>query len=846
MRSKLGYLNNLNKYTFSILFISLITGIIISLLSISNISDIWEKPLGYDSTLRFNTVSPHPSIKIIAIDDESLATLGTFPWSRDYYAQLLDILTTPKVIGFDIILNEYSREKTELEFDNKLSKSIRKNGKVVLPVVEESNKKNISLGFPLSIFMNNASIGFAMVYPDSDGKLRSIQREIYPNSGYFIITKEFLKNLEKQNFEKNIIDSLHRIINKKFYTKYELPENIPDEKKDLILKECPNSFKYYNLDPTSGYFKITEETLIELEKQGVEKNIIKILKPILNKKFYTKQNLKKTLPKNIPTTRQEIILKQNLSFYKYYNVFGQTHEFPQKLYSFDQIIAEKYLGKKLDLPEIIYPNYQQRGTFPQYSFYKVLFGEVLPEKFNNSIVLIGATAEGMDRVTTPLGLLPGIEHHAQTISSILQGNYLRIVNKQWNVIIIILLSLFIGLIYLSKSGVLTRTLIVLSIILFSLVFHYLSFIFFKISFEIVNINLTIISCYLFLILWVQFKTSRSLKNETIKLINKYNNRKLKYNLIKSINFDVKKNFLPYDITTSHIVTLSEIGQALDLERDFLQTLIQNINHGILVTDNKGKILLSNPVSEKLFNNHHLIGKEIIEIMTVFPDIREPVKNLYNQDIQKNYVFQTELGANVYKFTFLYTNNESVGYGGLICLIEDITDLHKQAYTDGLTGLWNHKYFKEQLNKEIQKANRYYESYYLSILISDIDHFKSFNDTYGHQTGDIVLQTIAKTFQSELRSSDLVARYGGEEFVAILPMTKDESAKIAAERVRKKVESLKLKDLDGKDIRQVTVSIGIAQFIRFESIDDFIKRADDTLYLCKKSGRNCVKIYSSII
>jgi diguanylate cyclase (GGDEF)-like protein len=163
-----------------------------------------------------------------------------------------------------------------------------------------------------------------------------------------------------------------------------------------------------------------------------------------------------------------------------------------------------------------------------------------------------------------------------------------------------------------------------------------------------------------------------------------------------------------------------------------------------------------------------------------------------------------------------------------------------ANTDGLTKLYTHRYFQDFLKKELDRSKRYKKCF--SIIMSDIDHFKSFNDTYGHQAGDLVLEDTARIVVSCKRASDLVARYGGEEFIAILPETDIEGSKIVAERIRREIEK-HVYPFENKQLK-VTISLGTATFPQdSEDKDDLIKSADMALYHAKESGRNRVSVAS---
>ncbi|MBW2058500.1 MAG: diguanylate cyclase [Deltaproteobacteria bacterium] len=159
-----------------------------------------------------------------------------------------------------------------------------------------------------------------------------------------------------------------------------------------------------------------------------------------------------------------------------------------------------------------------------------------------------------------------------------------------------------------------------------------------------------------------------------------------------------------------------------------------------------------------------------------------------------------------------------------------------AVTDGLTEVYNHRYFMDQIHEKFEEARK--RSSPLSLLMIDIDHFKAFNDTHGHLTGDLVLKNIAQVLKSNCRKTDIVARYGGEEFAVIMPNTDFRRAQTAAQRIRNAVESRPLPN--GRKIERVTVSIGIGITEKnVESADTLISMADKALYRAKSEGRNRV-------
>ncbi|MFH1414808.1 MAG: sensor domain-containing diguanylate cyclase [Elusimicrobiota bacterium] len=158
-----------------------------------------------------------------------------------------------------------------------------------------------------------------------------------------------------------------------------------------------------------------------------------------------------------------------------------------------------------------------------------------------------------------------------------------------------------------------------------------------------------------------------------------------------------------------------------------------------------------------------------------------------------------------------------------------------AITDDLTGLYTHIYFKERLEEEVKRAARYNENFILLML--DIDNFKHFNDTYGHQTGDIVLKNVSDTIQQIVRETDVVGRYGGEEIAVILHNISKQKAKDIAERIRISVGAIEFV-FDYRKV-SVTVTVGAASFPENPTAEVLIMRADEALYTGKKKGKNRV-------
>ncbi|HEX9653015.1 MAG TPA: diguanylate cyclase [bacterium] len=166
------------------------------------------------------------------------------------------------------------------------------------------------------------------------------------------------------------------------------------------------------------------------------------------------------------------------------------------------------------------------------------------------------------------------------------------------------------------------------------------------------------------------------------------------------------------------------------------------------------------------------------------------------------------------------------------------ELRQLAITDGLTGLYNYRYFKEHLSQELNRAKRH--KLEVSVVMMDIDHFKHYNDTNGHPAGDAVLKKISKLLKDNIRNIDLAARYGGEEFVLVLLETNKASAKIVAEKIRRLVEDHAFEFEDMQPAGKITISTGVSTFPEDgEEFDTLVNAADQRLYRAKQAGRNAI-------
>ena len=188
---------------------------------------------------------------------------------------------------------------------------------------------------------------------------------------------------------------------------------------------------------------------------------------------------------------------------------------------------------------------------------------------------------------------------------------------------------------------------------------------------------------------------------------------------------------------------------------------------------------------------------------------------------------------------LLKNRLQVSSNEIQTLRTNLESVQKEAMTDALTGIANRKFFDILLRQVAAQAMDSGEE--LCLAFGDIDHFKKFNDNYGHQTGDQVLKLVGKILTQTCEGDASPARYGGEEFAIILPGTNLDQAAVIADKVRNTVASKRIrKKSTGEDFGTITMSIGVAQFRPGEPIGELVHRADQGLYHAKGNGRNCVK------
>lgn len=291
-----------------------------------------------------------------------------------------------------------------------------------------------------------------------------------------------------------------------------------------------------------------------------------------------------------------------------------------------------------------------------------------------------------------------------------------------------------------------------------------------------------------------------------------------------------------------IETQYELHYIVPLLGEMIDKFVQN--HLIYVfikeADHKFQLMWPNSCKDnRIFDiiNAEPLKRVTIEELGVFPLVSE--NKVLGYVVTKN--IDTKLSLKEIEYLEELSNQAAT----TINRANVYAEILKHATLDALTGFYNRRQLEERIKQEIASAQR--QKTPLCAIMTDIDHFKNVNDTYGHAVGDLVLKTVSRVMRSQLREYDIAGRYGGEEFALLLPFTKLKEAKMVAERLRKTIETTKIDisevnpDIDKKEIN-VTISLGIYEFKNDDAEDDLLKKADKALYEAKGTGRNRVIVY----
>ena len=342
----------------------------------------------------------------------------------------------------------------------------------------------------------------------------------------------------------------------------------------------------------------------------------------------------------------------------------------------------------------------------------------------------------------------------------------------------------------------------------------------------------------------------AIKNQTsceVELRNYTKEGKLFHNLLNITPLYEKKK-LKYFIGVQHDITKQKQQKELLEEKNLYIQSILNAQTGMVFVNDSTKIIFANQALydffgvrtlEEFLQKHTCICHFFLEHDSYFHlGLVQENENWVDKvnELPQNRQIVCLKGQNQKLHYFKISTQEILNKKHVITLNSITDEIEKQqlltskAYHDPLTGAFNRQYFYEYLLPEIAKSKRNY-----GVIMSDIDHFKSINDTYGHGVGDEVIKVIVQTLQSSLRLDDAVMRWGGEEFISIVAVKSLQEATNIAQSLKNAVENITL-----ENVRKFTSSFGVTLLSEGENIDVAIQRADEALYKAKENGRNRVE------
>jgi diguanylate cyclase (GGDEF)-like protein/PAS domain S-box-containing protein len=304
--------------------------------------------------------------------------------------------------------------------------------------------------------------------------------------------------------------------------------------------------------------------------------------------------------------------------------------------------------------------------------------------------------------------------------------------------------------------------------------------------------------------------------------------------------------------TQELSTCRNFQRLLQQAEQTAKALLNATTDSAILIDTKGKILAVNEIAAKRLSkdNADIMRKNLFDLLP--PTLAQQRKARLDQvfDSGDPLQFEDDYAGAIYLNSLFPVFDRQGNIQNLAYFSRDITarrqieqELRESekrykelSITDGLTNLYNSRHFYTILELEINRAHRYRRA--LALLMIDIDDFKRFNDTYGHQAGDKVLAQTGAVIRSALREADTGYRYGGEEFAVILPETVGPGAVQLSERIRKELAEMPIL-LKAKTNDHITASMGVSELQEKDKLSEFVKRADENLYAAKKEGKNRV-------
>ena len=487
---------------------------------------------------------------------------------------------------------------------------------------------------------------------------------------------------------------------------------------------------------------------------------------------------------------------------------------------------------------INYDEQMQEGNVTQILASDLLVGSepVSRHHFEGRVVLIGVNHSGLDLKLTPYGQIPGVYVQANLVRNILERTFLERISPLSLALLILATGALAVFVVLSFSVVPAVLLTLLFVLLYTLAAYGL----FVHKLYLLDVVPVVTLALLIVVLLELLQATLSLRRRMRNLQHLYELGRV-FNAVLNLGELaelVLKTYLEHTGASGAILmTQVEGGDAMEIEQEgtlpdwLIVSLGRKKNQREIINDlgNRPRIV---PIEDLKSMEYERFGDEqVIFTPLVYHDGATGWICLSGNNLSPS----------------LLDNDEKDYWLALSSIVRTALEnarLYKLATVDGLTSLYVRHFFDIAMEREFRRALRY--SAPMALLITDVDKFKNFNDTYGHQMGDRVLRMVAAECKNCVRNVDIAARYGGEEFAIILPDTNIEGAKLTAERIRSRIEGLRIEH-HGETIT-ITISIGIAssEVSDARTMKQFIEEADRALYRAKGDGRNRVRLYDAAL